>query len=253
MSGHLRAVLLLAIVSVSVTAVKGSQTDPTELLVVSSLHSAHKGHETFDYDDLYSLVRTFDPDFVGVEIRPEDIGMGRDYLSSNYPREMVELAQQYQGHAFGFDWLGHEIAGMPIPESYFRELRVIKLTADLASDEAMMKKKPAQISRLEKEQGEIVAAATAASLADGRYAALCRQIDELEQNWLAGSQYEEIVAFNRQRDEEIARNLIRFVGNHPGSRIVAVMGADHRTFAVEAVLGHYAEAIRIVEVADIHD
>ena len=240
MQSWLRGVLPFLCLIIVAGITKRSQTDRTEVLVVSSLHSAHRDHATFDYDVLFSVVRDFDPDFVGLEIRPEDIGMGEKYLSSNYPREMVELARRYQGRAFGFDWLGHEITGAPIPESYFKDLHVTKLSSELAENEAMMAKKPEQIAQLEQEQADIIATATPASLADGRYGALCRQIDELEQSWLAGSRYEPIVAFARQRDEEIARNLIRFIENHPGSRIVAVLGADHRTFAVEAVLDHFA-------------
>jgi hypothetical protein len=251
MQSWLRGLLPFLCLIVLAGIVAGSPPDRTEVLVVSSLHSAHRDHATFDYDVLFSLVRDFDPDFVGAEIRPEDIGMGEQYLSSNYPHEMVELARRYQGRAFGFDWLGYEIAGTPIPESYFKDLHITKLSAELTDDEAMMAKKPEQIARLEQQQADIVAAATPASLADGRYGALCRQIDELEQSWLAGSRYEPIFAFNRLRDEEIARNLVRFIESHPGSRIVAVLGADHRTFAVEAVLDHFDETVEMVEVSDL--
>lgn len=251
MHSWLRSILPFLLLTALVAAEPASQTIQTELLIVSSLHSAHKNHATFDYDDLYTLVQDFDPDYVGVEIRAEDIGMSRAYLLSNYPREMVELAHQYQGRAFGFDWLGREIAGRPIPESYFKEMRIAKLSAELAADEAMTARKPEQIAQLEQQQAEIVAAATPSSLADGRYGALCRQIDKLEKDWLAGSRYEEIVAFNRLRDEEISRNLIRFIDSHPEERIVVVLGADHRTFALEAVRERFAEAVRIFEVSEI--
>lgn len=253
MHSWFQGILTLVFLTLLAAPAIGSETGETELLVVSSLHAAHEGHAAFDYDDLFSLVRDFDPDHVGVEIRPEDIGESRNYLSRIYPREMIELADRYQDRAFGFDWLGHEIAGMPVPKSYFRDMRVKKLAAELAVDEAMLESKPEQIARLEHEQAEIVATATASSLADGRYGALCRQIDELEHNWLAGSKYEEIIAFNRLRDEEIARNLIRFIDSHHGSRIVAVMGADHRTFAVEAIQERFADAVRIVDIPRIED
>ena len=177
--------------------------------------------------------------------------MGRAYLSSNYPREMVELAHRYRERAFGFDWLGHEIAGTSIPESYFKNLSTTKLMEELDGDEVMMASKPEQIARFEEAQWKIIASATPASLTDGRYGALVRQIDELEQNWLSGSRYEEILAFNRLRDEEIARNLIQFIEGHPGSRIVAVMGADHRTFAAEAVAQHFANDIELAEISEV--
>ena len=250
MQNWLPGILPFILLTVLSAAPERTQASTTELLIISSLHSAHEGHPGFDYDVLFSLVRDFDPNLVGVEIRPEDVGMSREYLSANYPREMVELAQQYRGRSFGFDWLGPDIAGFPIPESYFRDLSITKLSAELAGDEAMMARKPEQIAELEREQSLIIAAATPSSLADGRYGALCRQIDALEQNWLAGSKYEEILEFNRRRDEEIARNLIRFIERHPGHRIVAVMGADHRTFAVEALRDHFREAIEVVAVPE---
>ena len=232
---------------------EGSRTDEVELLVVSSLHSAHEGHAGFDYDDLYALVRDFAPDYVGVEIRPEDIGKSRNEISWIYPREMIELAQAYQDRVFGFDWLGHEITGEAIPRNYFKELRVKMLSAHLADDETMQARKPQQIVQLEQEQAEIVAAATASSLADGRYGELCRQIDALEQRWLMGSKYEEIIAFNRVRDEEIAGNITRFIERHKGSRIVLVMGADHRTFAVEAIRQRFGESVRLVDIPGNED
>jgi len=116
----------------------------------------------------------------------------------------------------------------------------------------MMASRPEQIARYEEEQSKLIVNATPASLTDGRYGALCRQIDELEQSWLSGSRYEEILAFSRLRDEEIARTLIRFIERHRGSRIIAVMGADHVTFAAEAVLQHFADDIDMADISEIH-
>ena len=253
MGKWIQIVLPFMLLTASVPTANGSGSTKTELLIVSSLHTAHIGHPTFDYDVLFSLVREFEPEYVGVEIRPEDIGMSRDYLSSNYPREMIGLAFQYQENAFWIDWLGHEIAGTFIPESYWKDLRVTKLSVELVKDEAVMARKPNQIALMEQEQSQIIETATPSSLADGRYGALCRQIDELERDWLTGSIYEEIFAFNQRRDEEIARNLLRFLDSHRGSRIIVVLGADHRTFAVEAVVERFAETIELVDVPEIHD
>ena len=248
----IRGILPLALLAVLVASANGSESGKSNLLIVSSLHAAHEDHATFSYDDLFSLVQDFEPDFVGVEIRPEDIGANRAYLLSNYPWEMVELAHRYQERAFGFDWLGHEIAGTSIPESYFKDLPATKLSKELNDDEVMMASRPEQIARYEEEQSKLIVNATPASLTDGRYGALCRQIDELEQSWLSGSRYEEILAFSRLRDEEIARTLIRFIERHRGSRIIAVMGADHVTFAAEAVLQHFADDIDMADISEIH-
>ena len=68
-----------------------------------------------------------------------------------------------------------------------------------------------------------------------------------------GSKYEEIIAFNRVRDEEIAGNITRFIERHKGSRIVLVMGADHRTFAVEAIRQRFGESVRLVDIPGNED
>lgn len=248
MRRRIQWILPILLMSAFASAAEETPEAGTEVLIVSSLHSAHRDHASFDYDDLYQLISDFGPDFVGVEIRPEDIGRSRDYLSRSYPREMIELALRYEDRTFGVDWLGQRIEGAPIPESYFSSLPAITLSAGLENDEDMMANKPERIAGLEQQQSEIVASATAASLADGRYGALCREIDELEQQWLAGSEYEAILAFHRQRDEEIGRNLVRFIEDHPGSRIAVVLGADHRTYAVEAVQKYFGDSVTIAEI-----
>jgi hypothetical protein len=80
-------------------------------MIVATMYGLHQDHHASDFEDLFRLVENFEPNLVGVEIRPEDVGADEDYLRANYPHEMIELARRHGESAFGFDWLGDDIAG----------------------------------------------------------------------------------------------------------------------------------------------
>jgi hypothetical protein len=154
---------------------------------------------------------------------------------------------------FGVDWLGKGIVGQPIPEGYFANLDVLKLSAALNDDQAQNTSKPDQIAALENQQGQLIELATPASLADGRYGQMCREIDRLERLWLTGTDYEDILDFNQQRDAKIGANIMAFLESNRGKRVVLVLGADHRTFAVEAIREHFGSQVKILPVTDLDD
>lgn len=231
-------------------SLQGAEPAVTEVVVIPSIHGAHKDHPTYDYEVLFSLVETLRPDFVGVEIRPEDIGKASKYLSSNYPHEMVELSRRYAGRVFGVDWLGAGIVGQAIPAGYFANLEALKLMAALDEDPLQNARKPDQLAALESQQTRLVELATPASLADGRYGQMCREIDRLERAWLAGTIYEDTLDFNQQRDAEIAANIIAFLESNRSKRVVLVLGADHRTFAVASIREHFGPQVSILPVPE---
>lgn len=222
----------------------------TEVVLISSMHGAHENHRTYSYDTLYSLIRYYTPDFVGVEIRPEDLEAADDYLGRNYPKEMIALLKEYKSNAFGFDWLGESIVGLPIPDDYWKNLEVKKLAKLMMDDEELLSRKPVGINVLKDKQNQILLTATPASLNDGRYGQLCREIDTLEELWLEGTGFEKIIAFDRMRDARIGNNITGFIADNPGLRIVIVLGADHRTFALEAIENKFKQQVRILPVVD---
>jgi hypothetical protein len=216
----MNALLHLIVLATFSVAAQGAEPAETEVIVIPSMHGAHKNHGTYDYEVLFSLVNSLEADFVGVEIRPEDIGRDRTYLSANYPYEMTELAGRYPGRVFGVDWLGSTIVGESIPEGYFANLNVLKLSAALNDDEVQNTSKPGEIAVLENRQSHLIEQATPAALADGRYGEMSREIDRLERAWLSGTIYEDLLDFNQQRDAEIGGNIIAFMERNRGSRVV---------------------------------
>ena len=206
----------------------------TTILVLASMHQFHKDHPTFDYDRLFNAVENFQPDFVGVEIRPEDIGAGENYLSQNYPFEMIELSKEYgDGRCFGFDWLGEDIAGQPIPNNYWKEISVHKkLEREMSDDDSI---DFTELEDLFEQQMAILKTATPASLIDGRYGAVTKRYYQVSDDVLRETRYEFITQFRRRRDQEIGKNIVDFILSHAGSRIALVMGANHQVYALETL------------------
>lgn len=206
----------------------------TIVLVVASLHGLHKENPAYGYEQLFEVIADFEPDFVGVEIRPEDLGADDEYLGRNYPFEMVELVRRYGvARCFGFDWLGDDIAERPIPENYWREISEFKrVERALNADDTL---ENGTLDELFEEQMAIATEATAGSLVDGRYGAVTKRYYEVMGEWLAGTDYELIPRFRERRDAEIGRWIVDFVRKHAGARIALVMGANHHVFAVEAL------------------
>jgi hypothetical protein len=219
---------------------------PTTIMAIAALHQFHAEHPTYGYDLLYRTVDGFQPDYMGVEIRAEDIGADRAYLQRNYPVEMIQLSQDYaDGRCFGFDWLGDDIAGQPIPCNYWREVSPYKkLERELGDDPDVVSD---ELKGLLAQQAEILGTATPASLVDGRYGAVTRRYYQCLDAMLRGTRYELLAQFRRRRDQEIGRNIRDFVQEHRGTRIALVMGANHLGFAVESLSRHLSGEDAIFE------
>lgn len=243
--------IFVALMALLVFFGKGHAAQQTEVIVIASIHGAHKNHSGYDYETLFSLVQSFKPEFVGVEIRADDINSDVSYLRSNYPSEMIELSQRYKGRVFGFDWLGYEIENQSIPSDYWKNLRVLQLSKELDADTEMLNRQPNKLNELAKLQEEIVQSATPALLNNGKYGKICREIDGLEENWLKNTPYTEIQKFNQTRDAEIGKNIITFIENNKGKRIALILGADHRTFAVENITKHFGEQVLITPIKNL--
>jgi len=210
----------------------------TTIFAIASLHGLHKDNPTFSYDHLFDVIAKFKPDFVGVEIRQEDIGADETYLSKNYPYEMVELSKRYRDRCFGFDWLGEDIAGQPIPDNYWKEISAYKKLERQLGEDPDFQDSPL-LESLYNQQMDIATTATPSSLIDGRYGKVTKQYYQAMDDLLRGTKYEDLSHFRRRRDEEIGGRMVNFIREHPGSRIALVMGANHHVFAMETITSNF--------------
>lgn len=225
------AFALLAGCSLAPAPVRQAAPEPAELAVISAMHGYHRDHPGYDYDDLYALVGAFDPDRVGVEIRAEDMDRSPEYLAANYPAEMIALAGAYGERAFGVDWLGTELEGRAVPSGWWREQSEIKaLERAMSSDPGFADPETAAFGE---QQLKILRGATPESLHDGRYDAVSRAKYAHLRSRLAGTPYEALARFYDARDARIAEAIWAEALRHPGRRMVAVVGADHRAAVID--------------------
>jgi hypothetical protein len=238
--------LLIAALTVTSCASLGAKKPSTEVMVIGAVHSAHNGHPTYSYEHLFATVRQFDPDVVAVEIRQEDLKRDANYLARNYPYEMRALAQEYGAKAVGFDWLGAELEGRAVPENWWKEQSWLKrLEREKGADRTY---RAPEVDALRQRQLELIRSATAATLNDGRYDDVTRAYYEAFAKSVAGSRYDRLAIFYRERDRRIAENLRRIITEHAGKRVAVIMGADHRAHSIAALRHLFGPKITLVTV-----
>ena len=237
---------VLAVSSLLLSAIAYAGEAPTPVMVVATMHGLHEDHQGFDFEDLFRLVRDFEPDLVGVEIRPEDMGAEEEYLRANYPYEMVELAVLYADSAFGFDWLGDDIAGRRVPAGHWQGSPIKLLEQELAKDGAFAETDEEEA--IAAAQKELLVDATAELLNDGRYDRLVERSYRLTAEKLHGTRYQPVTDFYARRDLEIGQRLIDIVRDNAGRRIIVLTGADHRGFAEARLRETLGSQLEIVPV-----
>jgi hypothetical protein len=218
----------------------------SRITIVASLHGLHAKSAGYSYSRLYLLVKCLKPDYVGVEIRQEDLSRSRSYLEANYPREMMALADEWSSQVFGFDWLGDDVANAPIPpDGWSKRSPIKKLERALDGDARYKDPELASITAREK---TILNNATPGKINSSLY-------DDLNDSYyarfaylLAGSPYEEVPEFYARRDYRLALDVASFLKRHEGSHVVVVTGADHRS-SLERLLGKwFGGSLQIVPI-----
>ncbi len=67
----------------------------SKVLILGTIHGLHKKNDSYSYKDIFEIIDKFNSDVLGMEIRPEDIDQGREYLLKYYPYEMIEAKDRY--------------------------------------------------------------------------------------------------------------------------------------------------------------
>lgn len=241
--------ILLWILALATACTSGlAPPKSTQVMVIAAMHSAHKGHPSYSYDHLFDAVSAFKPDIVAVEMREEDLSRDPSYLARNYPSEMLELTRQYEPNVRGFDWLGKELEGMPVPDEWWQTRSWVKrLERELRKDSSVQ---TPRTNALQKQQVEMIKFATAESLNDGSYDGVTRAYYRALGEELAGSRYAPLTKFYRERDRQIANNIDEIVRENRGRRIAVVLGADHRAPVIDR-LQERSRNVKIVAVVPV--
>ncbi|ESQ89364.1 hypothetical protein ABAC460_12705 [Asticcacaulis sp. AC460] len=215
---------------------------PATLMVVATLHDLHEVNPRYGYDDLYRLIAGFKPDWVGLEMRPEDVTGDPVWLASVYPKEVVDLRAAYGDKVFGFDWLGDELNGKPLPVGWFESTPIGELQAQTGdAPELHTPEKQAlavRLSDIATQKRAVLETASARQVNDGRYDALCVAYDNTLKAYYDGTRFAGITAFNTGRKARIAANIAQFAKAHSGERIAVITGPDHRSAVMNFFAGN---------------
>jgi hypothetical protein len=211
-----------------------AQTTKSEVLIISTIHGVHKVNPNYSYDSLFAFIEKFNPDIIGVEIRKEDIDSSASYLKNNYPFEMYECITKYSSKKiFGFDWLGDDIAGVAIPENYWKDKSIIKKLQQKLSGDSILQQKLSITDIIQEEKKKLVLNASLVELNDGRYDLINHIYYEQLILLLKQTEFEPLSDFYKKRDEMIAENILEIIKNNKVKKMIFLIGADHRDYTLK--------------------
>ncbi|WP_439880360.1 hypothetical protein ACSX1A_14490 [Pontibacter sp. MBLB2868] len=233
---------------------KTPDTVKTQVMLLATLHGIHKINPDYTYADVYDIIRQFNPDVIGVEIRPEDIGQDTSYLKQMYPLEMRQITVLFpKEKLIGFDWYGQEAEGKLLPPDALKggnnELSKVKLLERQLNADTSLTSQMAMIAVLMNKMQTLAKTSTPATLNNSGDYELTSEIfyDQMEA-MMAGLPYEFYTTFNRKRDEQIGKNIVETIKNNPGKKLIFVMGANHRYAARENIRKAFNESVDLVPV-----
>jgi hypothetical protein len=208
----------------------------TKLYLIPSLHGLHGVNKNYSYDSLKQIIAKLNPDIIAVEIRSEDVDSDTLYLRRSYPYEMWMMRYWFPNtKILGFDWLGEDIEGSPIPKNYWKEISPMKkLERELAQDSTWAKLCAVCDSIGMKRLG-ILKDKSLKEIIESNDSQLCNQYHNCYSALLKGSKYEFIPYFNNERNRRIMLNIEAIVAKEEGKIIVVITGDDHYVYLSDKI------------------
>jgi len=217
--------LLILAVALIIQATAFSQT---AVYLIPALHGLHKTNIRYNYDSVRAVIQRINPDVIAVEIRNEDITADSLYLKQNYPYEMWMMRYWFPNTTIeGFDWLGAELEGQPIPNRYWLDHSRIKALQKLLSLDTVYSKKLAACQLYNDQRMAILNNSTLKGLLQSNNAILTKAYYDCLTQYLRGSEYEELTTFYTTRHQKMMQRLQAILASHPNKRIVVLTGDDH--------------------------
>lgn len=240
---QMKQIAFLLILSAPVLSL--CQKQKTEVVLCATIHGAHKINPNYQYKNIYSLIDSYNPDIIGVEIRCEDIDSSTLYLKNNYPFEMYDCINKYKTkkRIYGFDWLGEDIEDKSIPENYWKDISALKkLERKLQSDSLTMNKL-SELDSIDLIRREIFLNSSIQEINNGSYDSISAVFYSRFYKLLEGSQYAGISESYEKRDEKIAQNIVKIIKDNSGKKLIFLMGADHRRYSIKRIKQEFGDAV----------
>ncbi len=207
-----------------------------KIYLLPTLHNLHKINKNYSYDSLIQVIKNLNPDVIAVEIRPEDINQDSTYLRKNYPYEMRMMKYWFpNAKIVGFDWLGSDIEGKPIPKDYWQNISYPKkLERELNSD-SVYSKKTAKCAKFMSQRLDILKKLSLQGILKSNDALLTKKFYKCLSEQLTGSKYEKLLDFYDKRNEKILTNIENIIKKNRAKTIVVLMGDDHYVYLKDRI------------------
>jgi hypothetical protein len=205
----------------------------TELLLLPTIHGAHKKNVKYSFDHVTRIITNFKPDVIAVEIRPEDMDQDTSYLKKFYQPEMIMAKNSFPGiKKAGIDFMGSEISGKHLSDDFSVDTvgemgRFRVMNQRLMKDSAIVTARIVKgMVRLKAKQGELMANLSANEMLSS-YDKITQEYSQAQTAVLTNTPYQYYDRFSIMRDQKIADNIREIVRNNPGKRIIVLSGANH--------------------------
>lgn len=212
-----------------------------EVLVLPAVHGAHEVNPHYTYGDLMQIVKDFDPDIIGVELRPEDLQLHSDSLDLFYPLEMIMVRDSFPQKVKGIDFYSHGTRDLVVSRKMFSDTtselyHLKKLSQDMVLDSVLVKKfEQAGIPEIHAEQRRMALEYSAEEFLKGQYDSITRIQYRLEDSLFGNSRYKAYAVFNTQRDLQITRNALKLLKDNPEKKVLIIVGANHRARLMDSL------------------
>ncbi len=186
-----------------------------------------------------------------------------------YAAEIIHEAHAWGKNAFGFDWLGYELEGIPVPSNWWKSgSKVKRLEAEMDKDSAF---KDSRLDAIDTQRKKILEQATPQTMNDRHPHTITHLISDLLFSSLpffflrppqrsvllrvcaAGSGDALrffFTSFYLDRDHHMALNIAGMIKEHPGARIIVLTGTDHRSAIVRYLQDLFGDSIHLVAVSN---
>lgn len=242
---------LVAIGLLSISCFACNSTKETDVLVLSAIHSNHELNKNYSYDDLFATITKYDPEVIGIEIRPEDMEQGNKYLDPFYPAEMMMVKDSFPAKVVGLDFYREQTRGKLLAVDMFKDSahemgRIVDLQRKMSADSDLIKRQEEiGLPALQNEQLRMANNYSAAEMISGEYDSITSRYYVLLDSVLTGTAYEDWERFNTNRDVQIRKNALEIVANNKGKKILILVGANHRYRLVDSL--RTRGSVRVVE------
>ncbi|MFD1079627.1 hypothetical protein, partial [Longispora fulva] len=216
------------------------------------LHGAHEMNPNYTYDDLMEIVKAYQADVIGVEIRQEDMALDNDTLDKFYPLEFIQIRDSFPGKVAGIDFYSPDTRDETVNIAMFRDTvykpAKIKYLGQLMKTDSVLVQQyeKAGIPEIQQEQMRIALNYSAEEFLKGEYDSLTRQQYLLEDSLFENSKYAEYSEFNKNRDSSITENALDLIQNNPSKKVLILVGANHRNRIMQTLEAQKRENIELI-------